>query len=351
MNSTLLSKAEKSYIQAGLQSTPPSRGDGRGLADYRAIALETGVAPLANGSARVSIGRSPHDGAGGTEVLAASKLEVESVEPGSAGVEGGRVSCSVTCSPAAYPHLTSSALDDLQHDLTALLHESLSHPSLHPRNLGILRGTKHAKAWVLHLDAVVLVDSGNVCDALFMAARAALCDTRVPRTRSVEYKARRNAGAAAAGGGGGVVGASAAAKGQGDMDVDEEAVSGFDTRQIQSATDFELPDYWDEGEPLDGRDRWPICVTLNVVSNVHFLDASTQEESATPLRLLLLFAFESTQSVKLQGMRTLGSSELTSSQLADLLKAGEKYAREIWQSLNAKLTEESLAKIKERNKF
>ena len=54
--------------------------------------------------------------------------------------------------------------------------------------------------------------------------------------------------------------------GHGDMDVDAEATSGFDTRKYTNkATDFELPDYWDEGEVLDGRDKWPVCVTLNLV--------------------------------------------------------------------------------------
>lgn len=139
--------------------------------------------------------------------------------------------------------------------MTVILHDTLTHRSLHPNNLGILRGTK---SWLLHLDLVVLVDSGNVYDALFMAARAALWDTKVPRTRSVEYKARKT-------GASGVVGGGKKAE-QGDMDVDEEVVSGFDTRQIQHATDFELPDYWDEGDVLDGRQQWPICITLNFVS-------------------------------------------------------------------------------------
>ena len=90
-----LSKAEKAYIQAGLLSTPPSRPDGRGLLDYRAVALETGFAPLANGSARVSIGRSPNEGGGGTEVIAATKLEVESIAQ-DGGVDGGRIVCTVS---------------------------------------------------------------------------------------------------------------------------------------------------------------------------------------------------------------------------------------------------------------
>jgi exosome complex component RRP42 len=49
------------------------------------------------------------------------------------------------------------------------------------------------------------------------------------------------------------------------MDIDQDTISGFDTRQVQTATDFELPDYWDEGEVLDGRQHWPVCITLNLV--------------------------------------------------------------------------------------
>jgi hypothetical protein len=93
MASISLSKAEKSFIQAGLLANPPSRADGRSLLDFRAVALETGVAPIANGSARLNIGRS-HDGGGGTEVLAASKLEVENIDE--EGVDGGRIVCTVS---------------------------------------------------------------------------------------------------------------------------------------------------------------------------------------------------------------------------------------------------------------
>lgn len=154
-------------------------------------------------------------------------------------------------SPAAYPHLSTGALDDLQHDMTSILHQTLSHHSLHPKNLGII---PHKKSWLLNLDIIVLSDSGNVYDAMFMAARAALWDTKVPRTRSIEYKAKK----------GGISGKEKG--GDGGMDVDEKATSGFDTRyHTTNATDFELPDYWDEGEVLDGRERWPICITLNLV--------------------------------------------------------------------------------------
>ena len=150
-------------------------------------------------------------------------------------------------SPAAYPHLSPNALDDLQYDYTTVLHQVLSHPSLHPKNLGIL---PNKKSWLLNLDLVVLSDAGNVYDAMFMAARSAMWDTRVPITRAVQYHAKSGDATKPAGG---------------KMDT-EETLSGFDTRQIPSAADFDLPDYWDEGEVLGGRELWPLCITLNIVS-------------------------------------------------------------------------------------
>ena len=37
------------------------------------------------------------------------------------------------------------------------------------------------------------------------------------------------------------------------------------TRVQNRAADFELEDAWDEGLALTDRDKWPICITLNVV--------------------------------------------------------------------------------------
>lgn len=67
-----MSKAECSYVRQALAATPPVRADGRGLYDHRTLAIARSNIPLANGSARVSIG--------GTEVLASSKLEVATSE-------------------------------------------------------------------------------------------------------------------------------------------------------------------------------------------------------------------------------------------------------------------------------
>ena len=96
------SKSEQSYIVTSLLADPPLRADGRELLDYRPIALETQVADLANGSARVSIGGAGLGGLGvgggmaSTEVLAAVKLEVENVGGGKDGRAEGRIVVHVT---------------------------------------------------------------------------------------------------------------------------------------------------------------------------------------------------------------------------------------------------------------
>ena len=97
MSATIsLSKSEKSYIRTTLTEPSPIRADGRSLLDYRTIALETGIASLANGSARVNIGKAAGEESGsGTEVIAAVKLEVENVLEGE-GVDGGRIICTVS---------------------------------------------------------------------------------------------------------------------------------------------------------------------------------------------------------------------------------------------------------------
>jgi exosome complex component RRP42 len=95
-----LSKSEKAYIQTSLQAQSPLRGDGRSLYEFRSVTIQTRVVPIANGSAHLNLGRSSDASIGGTEVLAAAKLEVEdiastSATPGS-GVEGGRIVCTVS---------------------------------------------------------------------------------------------------------------------------------------------------------------------------------------------------------------------------------------------------------------
>ena len=113
-----------------------------------------------------------------------------------------------------------------------------------PSDLSILHGKK---SWLLNLDAVILSDTGNIYDVMFMACRAALFDTRIPRTRAVEYQTTQMSDPT-------------------DVEMEDNFKAALRTRKQNRAADFELEDTWDEGVPLTERDKWPICITLNVVS-------------------------------------------------------------------------------------
>ena len=99
-----LSKSEKAYIQTSLQSQSPLRGDGRSLNEFRSVTIQTGIVPIANGSAHLNLGRSSDESIGGTEILAAAKLEVEDISAASTSAAlgndvvegGGRIVCAVS---------------------------------------------------------------------------------------------------------------------------------------------------------------------------------------------------------------------------------------------------------------
>ena len=106
----------------------------------------------------------------------------------------------------------------------------------------------HRKSWTLNLETIILSsDGGNLHDVLTLAARSALYDMKIPRTRGVGYQDNRT--------------------------LDNEELSGMKgllkggkAGKKNNEVDFELESYWDQGAPLEGREDLPVCVTLNVVS-------------------------------------------------------------------------------------
>lgn len=143
-------------------------------------------------------------------------------------------------------------LDDLSADLLALFQQTLASSSnVWGPQLVII---PKKKRWHVHLEGVIISDYGNVLDTLVIAARAALWDLRVPRTRNLEVQ-RETARPAI----------------DDAMEVDAtkadalgSAVKGTRVSK-KPGGDFELEDYWDDGVPLKGRDTLPVCVTLNLV--------------------------------------------------------------------------------------
>ncbi|KZT43525.1 ribosomal protein S5 domain 2-like protein [Sistotremastrum suecicum HHB10207 ss-3] len=248
------SKSEQSYTAQGLISNPPLRSDGRSLLDYRPICMSTGVYPQANGSAKVECG--------GSEVVVGVMCEIdhEGNEDHSFSANG-RIKCNVLCTPSAYPAHSPPALDDLSYDLSVILSDVYSDPGLLPSNLVVVPGRK---SWTIHIDALVTADGGNLLDVLFLAVRAALWNCRVPSTKNIEYK--------------------------GSSQLGNE--SAFVTQHRTShAADFEIKDFWEDGESLANRETFPIAITLNLLSSIHFLDATHLESMAAQSRLIFIYSF------------------------------------------------------------
>ncbi|KAF9649113.1 hypothetical protein BDM02DRAFT_3114212 [Thelephora ganbajun] len=76
---------------------------------------------------------------------------------------------------------------------------------------------------------MALSGSGNVYDALFLPARSALWDTKVSKTRSVQYPPKSNT--------------------LGDQlpKCQQMGLVGSLTREMTKVSGFEFADYWDDG--------------------------------------------------------------------------------------------------------
>jgi len=78
------------------------------------------------------------------------------------------------------------------------------------------------QCWILYIDALILDYGGNLMDAIFMGARAAIFDTRIPKTEVQDL-------------------------GDGQFE-------------------FEVLDDAEDTDPVEGREEMPICITLNKVT-------------------------------------------------------------------------------------
>ena len=150
---------------------------------------------------------------------------------------------------SAYPHHSYPQLDELSEDLSNMPRGCLEASKIIRSSQLTIVSEK--KRWHVHVEAVVICDAGNLLDCLVVASRAALWDLRIPRTRPLRYESQTKEDTT-------------------DMEMDEgrldalgSAVKG--AKKPQHAIDFELEDYWDDGQPLHDREALPVCVTLNVV--------------------------------------------------------------------------------------
>ncbi|XP_058059719.1 exosome complex exonuclease RRP42 [Anopheles bellator] len=167
MANILLSEAEKTYILHGIQKN--YRNDGRTNRDYRPMELESDIVVHASGSARLRLAN--------TDILVGVKAEIDKPLPDRP--NEGRIDFFIDCSANATPEFEGRGGEQLATEISNTLAKAYdSQRGFDLSGLCIL--AKH-QCWRLYVDVLVLECGGNLFDAVSLAVKGALYNTRVPR--------------------------------------------------------------------------------------------------------------------------------------------------------------------------
>ncbi|XP_065161292.1 exosome complex component RRP42-like [Atheta coriaria] len=166
-----LCEAEKTLILHGVEEN--FRIDGRENNDYRPMELETGIVASSFGSARLRLAN--------TDVLVSVKVEVDVPLPDQP--DKGKLEFFVDCSANATPDFEGRGGDNLATEISNCLTAAYkSTTAFDTRVLCIMKGRK---CWKLYIDILLLECAGNLFDAVSLAVKSALWDTRIPKIKSV----------------------------------------------------------------------------------------------------------------------------------------------------------------------
>ncbi|GAB0092617.1 Rrp42 [Sergentomyia squamirostris] len=168
----LLSDAEKTFIVHGVQEDV--RTDGRTRKDYRPMELETNIVSHTSGSARLRLANS--------DILVGIKTEIDT--PYVDHHDEGKIEFFVDCSANATPEFEGKGGGDLALEIANALQEAYASPQAF--NLKDLCILKSHQCWKLYVDILILECGGNLFDAVSLAVKAALFNTKIPKVSAVQ---------------------------------------------------------------------------------------------------------------------------------------------------------------------
>jgi exosome complex component RRP42 len=170
-----ISQSERRYVIEGVEQN--MRSDGRSRLDYRTFTLEAGLVSQTNGSARVRLGQN-------TDVLVGVKVEVGEVDIDFP--DQGILQVHVECLPSASPEFEGRGAEELNATLAATLSNLIRNSfAIDWKSLCISPGKQ---CWIVYVDCLVLDSSGNIFDALSIAVKAALHNTKIPKIEVFELE-------------------------------------------------------------------------------------------------------------------------------------------------------------------
>ncbi|KAF9184271.1 Exosome complex component RRP42 [Haplosporangium sp. Z 767] len=285
----LISPAERDYILKGIECN--IRADGRQRPDYREVILETGVVSQTSGSARVRI-------AGGSDVLVSVKAEIGAVEvdPETGdGADKGQIICNTTFTTSS----SSSSQGSTGAGASTAAGSSSDTRGINLSKLCIIPGQQ---CWILYIDALVLDYGGNLMDAILMGTRAAIFDTRIPKT-----------------------------------EVQDLGDGQFEFEVLDDAEDTEI---------VEGREDMPICVTLNKIGARHIVDASPLEELCTEAKLVVAV----NRSGELCGLQKGQDGGIEPSLLLEMIQFGKTMGQTLIKQLDLRIKEEADGDLAKRQR-
>ncbi|XP_055509147.1 exosome complex component RRP42 [Leucoraja erinacea] len=277
MAAVVLSEAERVYAMHGVQDD--LRIDGRGCEDYRHIEIETDVVSNTSGSARMKIGH--------TDILVGVKAEMGM--PKLERPNEGFLEFFVDCSANATPQFEGRGGDDLGTEITNTLYRMFDNSS--SLELAALCITPRDHCWVLYVDVLLLECGGNLFDAVSIAVKAALHNTRIPKVSVLE---------------------------------DDEG-----------SKEIELSD-----DPYDcirlNVDNVPCIITLSKVGHRHVVDATAQEERCSMASVLVSVTHRGT----LTCLRKVGVGSLDPASVFEMMETGKRVGKALHESLRTTLAKE-----------
>ncbi|XP_062975908.1 exosome complex component RRP42 [Elgaria multicarinata webbii] len=288
MASVVLSEAEKVYIMHGVQED--LRVDGRGCEDYRCTEVETDVVSNTSGSARVKLGH--------TDILVGIKAEMGA--PKLDKPNEGYLEFFVDCSANATPEFEGRGGEELGTEIANTLYRIFNNESSIDLKLLCINAREHC--WVLYVDVLLLECGGNLFDAISIAVKAALFNTRIPKVRVLEDEGGR---------------------------------------------EIELSD-----DPFDcirlNVENVPCIVTLSKIGYRHVVDATLQEEACSLASLLISV----TSRGVLTCMKKVGRGSLDPESIFEMMETGKRVGKLLHTSLQTILDkEESLGTTRKKIGF
>lgn len=165
----IVSEIEKKRIFSELAKG--KRIDGREIEDYRELTVETGVVEKAEGSARVTLGK--------TQVVAGVKVDIGS--PYSDTPDSGVVTVNAELTPLASPMFEFGPPDENSIEVARVVDRGIRHAEVvNKERLCIIPGEK---VWIIFVDVYALDYDGNLFDASTLAAVSALLTAKIPKVK------------------------------------------------------------------------------------------------------------------------------------------------------------------------